>query len=462
MACGHPRRDAAGWGRSVSGVVEIEEIARRIVESASASEGIEVRVSRSRETEVDILHGAVESLTVAGSEGITVRVVVDGRLGVASASSLDPEIVAAVVADARDNARFAEPDEFAGLATPAEVGEVRAADLDLWREDVLTTPTADKVAMALDLERALSGADPRVRGVESAGYGDSAVSSVLCSTTGIEARVRRTSVSMSASALAGPEDATQTGYGFTRGRAVADLDPDVVVADAVLRSTRLLGATQPTTQRLPVVLDPLVARSVISLWVSAMSAEPVQKGRSMFADRLGERIAPEFVDLVEDPTDPDAPGASPFDGEGVPTRRIDLVRAGVLSAFLHDVTTARRGGTVTTGSSLGSVPGARASSLRPGTRGQDEIVASLSIGLYVQSVSGLHSGTSTASGDFSVGATGLMIRDGAFAEPIREATIASTLPRMLLDLTEIGADRDWMRYGGASTLVIGEMTLSGS
>jgi len=267
---------------------------------------------------------------------------------------------------------------------------------------------------------------------------------------------------MSASALAGPEDATQTGYGYSRGRAVADLDPEAIVQDAVLRSTRLLGATQPSTQRLPVVLDPLVARSVISLWVSAMSAEPVQKGRSMFADRLGERIAPEFVDLVEDPTDPDAPGASPFDGEGVPTRRIDLVRAGVLSAFLHDVTTARRGGTVTTGSSLGSVPGARASSLRPGTRGQDEIVASLSIGLYVQSVSGLHSGTSTASGDFSVGATGLMIRDGAFAEPIREATIASTLPRMLLDLTEIGADRDWMRYGGASTLVIGEMTLSGS
>ena len=81
---------------------------------------------------------------------------------------------------------------------------------------------------------------------------------------------------------------------------------------------------------------------------------------------------------------------------------------------------------------------------------------------YVQSVSGLHSGTSTVSGDFSVGAVGLMVRDGEFAEPVREATIASTLPRMLLDLTEIGADRDWMGAGGGMTLVIGEMTLSGS
>ncbi|MFM7616532.1 MAG: TldD/PmbA family protein [Actinomycetes bacterium] len=446
----------------MSGAGDIEAIARRVVDAATGAEGIEVRVSRSRETEVDILHGAVEALTVAGSEGISVRVVVDGRVGVASAGSLDPDIVADVLADARDNARFAEPDEFAGLATPAEIGDVPVAALDLWREDVLATPTADKVVMALELERALAGADARIRGVESAGYGDSAVESVLLSTTGIEARVRRTSASMSASALAGPEDGTQTGYGFTRGRAVGDLDPGSVVTDAVLRSTRLLGATQPTTQRVPVVLDPLVARSVISLWVSAMSAESVQKGRSMFAERLGERIAPEFVDLVEDPTDPDAPGAAPFDSEGVPTRRVDLVRAGVLAAFLHDVTTARRGGTVTTGSSLGGGPGARATSLRPGARGQAEIVASLPLGLYVQSISGIHSGTSTASGDFSVGATGLMIRDGAFAEPIREATIASTLPRMLLDLAEVGADRDWMRFGGASTLLIGEMMLSGA
>lgn len=182
----------------------------------------------------------------------------------------------------------------------------------------------------------------------------------------------------------------------------------------------------------------------------------------MFADRLGERIAPEFVELVEDPTNVDAPGAAEYDSEGVPTRRVDLVRGGVLSAFLHDVTTARRGGTVTTGSSLGGGPGARAVSLGLGTRSQEQIVASVPLGLYVQSISGLHSGTSTASGDFSVGATGLMIRDGVFAEPIREATIASTLPRMLLDLAEVGADRDWMRSGGASTLLISEMMLSGS
>lgn len=447
---------------SGEGLDALERIARRILDAAGPEEGIEVKVSRGRDTEVDILHGQVESLTVAGSEAISVRVVVDGRQGIASASSLAPDIVDAVLADARDNVRFAEPDEFGGLARPEEFGAAAPVDLDLWQEDVLTTPTDRKVEMALELERALAAADPRIRGVESAGYGDGWSESVLLSTTGVEARHRRTSASMSAAALAGPEDGTQTGYGFSRGRSVADLDPDRVVADAVLRSTRLLGATQPTTQRLPVVLDPLVARSVLSLWVAALGGEAVQKGRSMFADRLGERVAPEFVDLVEDPTDPEAPGASPFDSEGAPTRRVDLITGGVLRGFLHNVTTARRGGTVTTGSASGGGVGSRATSLRPGARSQAEIVASLPRAFYVQSVSGLHSGTSTVSGDFSVGAVGLMVRDGAFAEPVREATIASTLPRMLLDLVEVGGDRDWMGAGGGMTLVIGEMTLSGS
>ena len=186
--------------------------------------------------------------------------------------------------------------------------------------------------------------------------------------------------------------------------------------------------------------------------------------RATFTTSPGRALKPppEFVELVEDPTNRDAPGATPFDSEGAPTRRVDLITDGVLRAFLHNVTSARRGGTVTTGSASGGGVGPRATSLRPGTRDQAEIIASLPRAFYVQAVSGLHSGTSTVSGDFSVGAVGLMVRDGEFAEPVREATIASTLPRMLLDLTEIGADRDWMGAGGGMTLVIGEMTLSGS
>ncbi len=172
--------------------------------------------------------------------------------------------------------------------------------------------------------------------------------------------------------------------------------------------------------------------------------------------------------LVDDPTLAEAFGAATHDGEGVPTRRIDLIVDGQLQGFLHNVYTARRSSTRTTGSAVRgfkSTPavGARALHLRPGAKSPDEILASVPEALYVQSVSGMHSGTDPVSGDFSVGAEGLMVRDGAFAEPVREITIASTLQRMLLDVAEVGADLTWLPGGAAGlTLLLSDMTMSGS
>jgi PmbA protein len=188
----------------------------------------------------------------------------------------------------------------------------------------------------------------------------------------------------------------------------------------------------------------------------------------MFVGRDGEQVAAPAVTLRDDPTLPDALGAASHDAEGVPTRRVDLIAGGVLLGYLHNAYTGRRSGTATTGSAVRggfkSTPGvgARALHLEPGPLGPDEILAAVPGALYVQSVSGLHSGTNPVSGDFSVGAEGLMVRDGQLAEPVREVTIASTLQRILLDVGEIGSDLTWLPGGGAGmTLLVTEMTMSG-
>jgi PmbA protein len=188
----------------------------------------------------------------------------------------------------------------------------------------------------------------------------------------------------------------------------------------------------------------------------------------MFVGRAGEEVAAATVTLVDDPTLSGAFGAATHDGEGVPTRRVELIVHGHLQGFLHNVYTARRSSTRTTGSAVRgfkSTPavGARALHLLPGAKSPSEILESVPEALYVQSVSGLHSGTDPVSGDFSVGAEGLMVRDGAFAEPVREITIASTLQRMLLDVAEVGADLTWLPGGAAGlTLLLTDMTMSGS
>ena len=196
-----------------------------VVGRAAAGEQVEAYASRVRETDVRVFDGAVESLTVAEHAGVGVRVVVGGRQGFAWAGTLDPDVVGAALDEARDNAGFATPDEWQGVATPDEANAAAAPVLDLWSDDLALVPTDDKVTLALELERATRAADPRVRGVETAEYGDALAESAVANSLGVTASNRRTTCSCMSYALAGEGTATQTGYGFSAGRSFADLDP---------------------------------------------------------------------------------------------------------------------------------------------------------------------------------------------------------------------------------------------
>jgi PmbA protein len=449
--------------------VDLLALARSVAGAARPGEQIEAYAVRSRDVDVNAFEGEVESLATAEIEGVGVRVIVDHRQGYAWAGSLDPEVVSDTLADARDNAAFGSPDEFYGLVAPSDFWGTSAPELDLWRDDIVTVPTADKVALAIELETATKRLDSRIRALRSASYGDAAVESAVVNSLGVEVSTRRTVCSCSAYAMAEDDTDTQTGGGFSVGRAFGDLDLEEAARDAVERAVRLLGATQPASRRLPVVFDPQVTRSLLALIGAALSAEAVQKGRSLFVGREGEDVAAPGVTLVDDPTIADSFGASTHDAEGVPTRRLELVGRGRLDAFLHNSYTARRGSTVTTGSAVRggfkSTPGvgARALHLVPGDLTAEQIRASVPEALFVQSVSGLHSGTNPVSGDFSVGAEGLMVRDGEFAEPVRELTIASTLQRMLHDVLHVGSDLEWLPGGAAGmTLLLGEMSIAGT
>jgi PmbA protein len=449
--------------------IDLLSLAREIAGAAGPGEQIEAYVVRTRETDIEVFRGEIDSLAVAGVQGVGVRVIDDHRQGFAWAGTFDADVVAETIAEARDNATFAEPDEWSGLPSIGDAANTAVPDLDLWREELLAVTTDEKVKYTIDLDARVSGADPRIREVESTSYGDGLVEAAIASSAGVEAATRRTVCSASAYALAEADGQTQTGYGFSVGRTFSDLDADQIVAMATERALRLLGARQPKGRRIPVVLDPLVTASFLGVLSAAFNGESMLKGRSLFLDRVGEAVAAPFVDLADDPTDPLMPGATTHDSEGVPCRRNPLVSAGVLQGFLHNSATARRAGTKTTGSATRagyrSTPGVgvRALQLAPGARGHEEILASLPDALYVQSVSGLHSGTNPISGDFSVGAEGLMVRDGALAEPVREVTIASTLPRMLLDIAEIGSDVTALSGSAAGvTLVVSEMTMSGA
>jgi PmbA protein len=447
-------------------VTDLLDIADRLVGMARGGEQLEAYVARSTDTNVRVYQGEVEQLAVADSQGVGVRIVRDGRQGFAYCGTFDAAALAETVAEARDNAAFGEPDAAAGVAEP---DGVEPPDLDLWRAGLADVPTADKVALAIELERATLAADPRINGVESCDYGDSLAEAAIVTTTGIREASRATGAELVAYSLAADGDDTQTGFGFSLGREFAELDVAAAAGDAADRAVRMLGATQPATARLTVVLDPWVTAQLVGIVAGTLSAEEVVKSRSLFAGREGEQVASPLVTLVEDPTDARSWGAGRTDDEGLASRRLQLIEAGVLGGFVHNTWTARRLGTASTGSAVRggfkSTPGAgcRAVSLAPGDSDAAALVAGVADGILVQEVSGLHSGVNPVSGDFSTGAEGLRIRGGELAEPLREFTIASTLQRLLADVVAVGSDLTWLPMSAAGlTLVVGDVAVSGS
>jgi PmbA protein len=426
-------------------------IGDRIAGWAEKGEQIEAVVVHSRDTEIRAYEGEVEQLSSAEGQGVGIRVVRDQRLGFAYAGSLDDDVLAETLSDARDNASFSTRDEFVGLATPDGID---VSPLDLFRDGLASYPTDRKVELALALEKAAKAADPRISSVQSADYVDSIGQAAVVTSTGIRTAARETAAYVSASVLASEGDETQTGFGFSVGREPGDLDIDVAAADAAMRGTRMLGATKPPSERVTVVLDPFVTAQLLGIIGGTLSAEAVLKGRSL--------------SFVDDPTNPDAFTATQTDGEGLATRHNVLIDKGVLTGFLHNTYTARRLGTASTGSAVRgfkSTPGAgaRAVSIVPGTKSQPELLAEVGNGVLITTVSGLHSGVNPVSGDFSTGAQGLRIVDGAVGAPLREFTIASTLQRILLDVIAVGNDVEWLPMSAAGvSLVIGDVTVSGN
>jgi PmbA protein len=440
-------------------VDDLQAIADAIVAMAEPGEQIEANVARSRETDIRVYNGDLEHFVSAQSQGISVRVIKDGRTGSSHAGTLDETAWREVLAEARENATLGGVDEWAGLAEPDGVAIV---EQELWDDTLDEFDTAKKIEIAKELERAAVGADPRVR-IDDSNYSDGATEEAFATTMGIRSSGRSNSCYASVSVMADDAGETQTGWAYALGKNPGEFDLAKAGVEAANKATGLLGAVKPPSKRTTVVLDPMVTAQFLGIIGSTLKGESVVKGRSLFANRLGEAVASPLITLVDDPTDSRAYTASEIDSEGLAARRNVLIKDGVLQMFVHSSYSARRAGTKSTGNAVGGGVGCLALQLTPGTKSQAELIADIEEGVLIQSVQGLHSGVNPISGDFSTGASGVMIRNGKTAEPIREFTIASTLQRMLLDVLAVGNDVDWlpMRAAGVS-MVIADVTMSGA
>ena len=441
---------------------DLGDLCRTAVEAAEAGEAVEAYAEESRRTEASALRGEVEGLEFSESRGVGVRVIREARLGYAWAADPDADDIREIVRRARENSALAATDEHNVLPEPASWTPIP----ELFRETSAAVPTDQKTRLALGLEARAISRDPRVTKIDEAQVGDAVSRVAIASTTGVAAEYRRTDAWCLAVTLAVDGDETQTGFSYRIARGLDELDWEAVADEAVERGARMLGAAKPATARVPVVLDQFAAMSFLGVLAGGLSADAVQKGRSLFAELVGEGVGSDLFTLVDDGTTIEGPGAAPFDDEGVPSGRTELFTKGVLNGFLHNAYTAHKGGAASTGNGkrgyrLPPSVGTSNFYLDAGETSRDELLRRAEGGVLIQDVSGVHSGANPISGEFSVGATGLRISGGTLGEPLREMTIASTLPEMLKAITGVGDDLRFFSSVGTPSVLIGEMTLAG-
>ena len=412
---------------------------------------------------VQVRQGKTEELERSEHNDVGLRVFLGNRSAIVSATSADPAGFQQLAARAIAMARVVPEDRFSGLCDAAATGAtIDAAGLDL--EDTAepdVAALAERAGRAEDAALAVAGVANSLGA--SAGFGRSEI--LLVTSRGFSGRYARTSHSVSASVLAGTGTGMQRDYDAHSVVHLHDLDDAAAIGhSAGERAVARLNPTKPKTARMPVIYDPRVSGSLLGHLSGAINGASVARGTSFLKDRMDTRILREGLHVTDDPRRARGLRSRPFDGEGVLTTPLVLVEDGMLRSWVLDGRSARQLGLSTNGHasrgpSSPPSPSTTNLSLSPGSVSPTDLMADITEGLYIIEMMG--SAVSGITGDYSRGATGFMIRNGALAEPVAEITVAGNLLTMLLEMTPAN-DLVFRRGTDAPTIRIDGMTVAGS
>jgi len=435
---------------------ELKALAEEWVERCRrlAGPGVEVELflQEQRGTKVEAYGGEVESLRYSHSRGVGVRALEGGRLGYAYCTGWEWEEVAGAVRDAVDNARYSAPDAHNLLPLPEDYPR---EDLGIYHPEAEEAGSERKVEIALLLEELTREVDRRIARVETAVYADGVAQVAVANTRGVSGTYRSSQCYCYVMPIAEEGGESQSGFSFAVGIRPSDLDPSGVAREAAERALWLLGSRSMPSRRTTVVLDSMVAAEFLGMLAAALSAEAVQKGRSFLAGKEGEEVGSSLVTVIDDGLLPGGPSTAPFDDEGVPMRRKELIGEGILLGYLHNTYTASRAGTASTGNAVRASfrdrPRVGASNLylRPGEGKREDILRQVGEGVYVVQVVGAHAGANPVSGEISLGALGLSIEGGELSRPLREITLAGKALDFLARTVAVGEDMRFLPFEGS-------------
>src|ERR1700746_2665929 len=439
------------------------DIVRRAMTQGATSAECAIREGDEFSTVVRL--GQVETLKESGSRAIGVRVFFGKRAASTYSSDFSRAGLDRMLKSALELAKITSEDPFGGIPEVSLLGSLKG-DLDLYHEDVYSLPGTQRIEYARRAEKAALDFDPRIKNSEGGSFDAATGRKVLANSHGFVGEYRRSYCSVAAIPIAQDEKGgMQRDYWFSVARNLGRLDPPEQVGRiAAERPIRRLGARKAKTSHVPVIFDPMVATSILEHVFEGVNGDSVYRGASFLAGKLGQKIAGENVTVIDDGTMPGGFGTSPFDGEGIPTRRKLVIENGVLKSYLLNTYTAKKLGlkkSAHASRGLAGTPGIGPGNyfLQPGTKTTKEMIGDVKEGLYVTEFLG--HGANLVTGDYSRGASGLWISGGELTYLVEEITVAGNLKEMFFHISEIGNHLEFRGSVASPTIRIDGLTVGG-
>jgi PmbA protein len=446
---------------------DLKELAHDMVQRAmrSGATAAECVIREGDEFSTLVRLGEVETLKESGSKSIGVRVFNGKRAASTHSSDFTPAGLDRMLKSAIELAKITSEDPFAGIPEPSQLGSL-SGDLDLYSADVYSLPGEERIAYARRAERAALDFDTRIKNSEGGSFDAATGHKILANSHGFVGEFRRSYCSVAAIPIAQDEKGgMQRDYWFSVARSLDRLEsPEHVGKVAAQRTLRRLGARKLKTQQVPIIFDPLVANSILGHIFEGVNGDSVYRGASFLAGKLGEKIAASQVTVIDDGTMVGGFGTSPFDGEGIPTRRTVVIENGMLKSYVLNTYTAKKLGLQTTANAsrgLAGTPGIGPGNyfLQPGARTPQQLIGDVKEGLYVTEFLGM--GVNLVTGDYSRGASGIWISGGELTYPVEEITVAGNLKDIFLNISEIANDLEFRGSVASPTIRIDGLTVGG-
>ncbi|MDP2425191.1 MAG: TldD/PmbA family protein [bacterium] len=406
-------------------------------------EDVQVYLVNRSELSIEVFDGELDKYEIADTTTLSIKGVYHKRMGTFSTEVLDDSLIESIVDNLIANA---------SIIDSLDEAVIYAGDLeyhvldDLFNEELTKMDVANKIAKVKQLDQLFHQANPLVSIVETM-YSESTRTVLLQNTKGLKLENKVNSAMIGGQIIVKNESDQRTAFDLAISNDFADFDLEKIAKEAVESGVRKLGAKPIPSKNYEIILDKDALATLLSAFQNVFSAEAVQKGLSLLKGKLGSTIGSSLFTLVDDPFMKKSSRSRSFDDEGVATKYKELIKAGVLETYLHNLTTAKKDGVVSTGNGFGTSVSAINLKVLPGEHSYQDLLSSMKEGIVITDLQGAHAGANPVSGDFSLQATGFLVENGVEIKPVALITIAGNFIKLLQDITAVGNDIKTGYYG---------------